>query len=149
MAQQQYYLLREYVKKGFDFNKVYPDKVEEVKTLTGMLFNLQDIVNYLQKETKDFKIENPVAKDLSDAIYKLVIKAEGKSEAPEPEEDTASEVQEWALSADGLYELLSGDTSDYDPNDVADWKSALDLLVGILEDNNYMPEEIKKYKSVL
>lgn len=144
----KYYYLQEYVKKGYDFNSIFPEKVDEVQKLTNMLFTLQDIVNYLQKQTNDFKIENPVAKDLDNSIYNLVLKYEKKSEPQEPEEEE-DYVTEWASSADLLYDLLSGDTSSYDASMIEEWKAALDLLVSLLEDKNYDSNEIKKFKSVL
>jgi hypothetical protein len=146
----KYYLLKEYVNKGYDFNSIFPDKVQEVQKLTNMLFTLQDIVNYLQKQTNDFKIENPVAKDLDSAIYKLIVKSEGEYEAPEPEpKDDKQEIEELAIISDGFYDELSGDTSGYTDEQIEELKLLLDGLVEELDFRGYNKEEIKKYKSVL
>ena len=52
-----YYKLKEYVEKGYEFNQIFPNKVIEVQQMTGMLFDIQDVVDYLQQQTNDFKIE--------------------------------------------------------------------------------------------
>ncbi len=140
------YQLKEYVQKGYNFNEIFPQKVEEVQQMSGMLFSVQDVVDYLQQQTNDFKIENPVAKDLDSAIFKLILKYEKKSEQPEPE--PSSSVDEWAEASNTLYELLS-DADSYDKATVEEWKEALDALVGLLELENYDADTIKKYKSVL
>lgn len=142
------YQLKEYVQQGYDFNAIFPQKVEEVQNMTGMLFSVQDIVDYLQKQTNDFKIENPVAKDLDTAIYRLILKFDKKSEMPEPDSDSDSFVEKWAESAEGLYQLLfSGEP--YDASTIEEWKEALDGLVSLLENENYDSATIKKWKSVL
>jgi hypothetical protein len=140
------YQLKEYVQQGYNFNAIFPQKVEEVQNMTGMLFSVQDIVDYVQKQTNDFKIENPVAKDLDAAIYRLILKFDKKSEIPEP--DDSSSVEEWAESAEALYDLLmSGEP--YDASTIEEWKDALDALVSLLENENFDAATIKKYKSIL
>jgi hypothetical protein len=142
-----YYKLKEYVEKGYEFNQIFPNKVIEVQQMTGMLFDIQDVVDYLQQQTNDFKIENPVAKDLDNAIYKLILKHEPSQ--PEPEEEAKNPIDEWVASVESLYDLLSGDTSAFTEENLNEWKAALELQVGLLELENYDAESIKKYKSVL
>jgi hypothetical protein len=141
------YRLKDYVQKGYDFNAIYPNKVEEVQKMTGMLFNLKDVVDYLQKQTNDFKIENPVAQELDNAIYNLILKADKKSEEPEMEKEKDYTV-EWAASAELQYDLLKN-KGDYDASTIAEWEASLSLLIDLLESQNYDAKELEKYKSVL
>lgn len=145
---ENYKKLKSYIDKGYGFNRIFPDKVEEVQKVSGMLFSVQDVVDYLQQQTNDFKIENPVASDLAGAIVKLVLKFEKEKEVPLPEPD-AMPVDEWASASKELYELLSGDTSAFTEDNINEWKSALVELLDLLELNNYDEKLVKKYKSVL
>ena len=146
----KYYYLQEYVKKGYDFNSIFPEKVDEVQKLTNMLFTLQDIVNYLQKQTNDFKIENPVAKDLDNAIYKLVIKSEKKSE-PEDEPETDKEVIDFLATIELLYPLLKNQRDTLTPANIEDFTNTIELLLVALESKGYKLDEetLAEYKSVI
>jgi hypothetical protein len=143
------YKLKEYVEQGYDFNKIFPEKVEEVSKLTGMLFGIDEIVDYLQKQTNDFRIENPVAKDLDSAIYNLILKYEQKKEVPEPEEEEIDkESEEWLASADSLLELLK-EKDLYNPNEVEEWTLTLEALVEQLELKGVSDDKIKIFKDYL
>ena len=84
------YVIEPLVKSGFNFNALFPERQSEVRQQTGLDFDLASIVKFLQKQTNNFTIDNPVAKDLDTAIYKLVQKSEEKPEATKaPEEQPA------------------------------------------------------------
>ena len=77
------YKIQPLVESGYDFSGVFPEKQQTVRSLTGLDFNLTDIVKFLQKQTNNFSIENPIAHDLDSAIFDLVKKNDAKSEPPE------------------------------------------------------------------
>lgn len=131
------YRIPELQAMGVDFNEVYFDKQEAVKTATGMDFSLYDIVQLLKEETKDFSISNRVAEDIDGAIYNLTIKyltETGKmpqEEIPEEEEEVEeSETAEWKDAIETLNILIeSGGTK----KQIKEWQDAietLNLLIG-------------------
>jgi hypothetical protein len=88
------YKIQELVENGFDFSQVYPEKQQAVRESTGLDFDLAGIVKFLQRQTNNFTTENPVAKDLDNAVFVLVQKWQGeRGETPEPEpvEDKSAE----------------------------------------------------------
>lgn len=84
------YKIQTLVENNFDFSQVYPDKQQAVRDNTGLDFDLAGIVKYLQRQTNNFTTENPVAKDLDNAVFVLVQKweSETKPEAQPIEEKT-------------------------------------------------------------
>ena len=91
------YKIQELVENGFDFSQVYPEKQQAVRESTGLDFDLAGIVKFLQRQTNNFTTENPVAKDLDNAVFGLVQKWQGeRGETPEPEpvEDKPVEEEE-------------------------------------------------------
>jgi hypothetical protein len=84
------YKIQELVENGFDFSQVYPEKQQAVRESTGLDFDLAGIVKFLQRQTNNFTTENPVAKDLDNAVFVLVQKWQGErggTPEPEPVED--------------------------------------------------------------
>ena len=70
------YKIKHLVEEGYDFKKLYLDKQEELRTQTGLDFDLETIVLFLQKQTNNFTIDNPIAHDLDNAIFGIVQKYE-------------------------------------------------------------------------
>jgi len=68
------YLIKKYVDQGFDFSTLYPEKQEQIRQTTGYDFDLPSIVKFLQKQTNNFTIDNSIAHDLDQAIYKIIEK---------------------------------------------------------------------------
>lgn len=87
------YKIQELVENGFDFSQVYPEKQEAVRESTGLDFDLAGIVKFLQRQTNNFTTDNPVAKDLDNAVFVLVQKWQGEKGTPEaePVEDKSAE----------------------------------------------------------
>lgn len=88
------YKIQELVENGFDFSQVYPDKQQAVRESTGLDFDLVGIVKFLQRQTNNFTTDNPVAKDLDNAVFVLVQKWQGESGGtpePEPVEDKSEQ----------------------------------------------------------
>ena len=149
----EYYKLKNYVKQGYDFNKLYPDKVQIIQQQTGMFFSLQEIVDYLQKQTNNFKIENQVAFDIDNAIYKIINKFEKKPEVvtPEasPEED--AEVVDFLATLELLYPLLKNERDTLTPENIEDFTNTIELLLVALEAKGYKLDgkTLAEYKSVI
>lgn len=83
------YKIAALVKSGFKFNNIYPDKQKFVAQTTNMDFTLQEIVDYLSRQTNNFTLENSVAQDLDTAIYSLVEKYHNSTGDPLPEPEPA------------------------------------------------------------
>jgi hypothetical protein len=89
------YKIQELVESGFDFSQVYPEKQQAVRESTGLDFDLAGVVKFLQRQTNNFTTENPVAKDLDNAVFVLVEKWKSESGTPKAEsvEDADKEVE--------------------------------------------------------
>jgi hypothetical protein len=142
----------------FDFDLLFPDKQQEVKEAYGMSFTLNEIVDFLRKQTDNFKNEYPLALDLDNAIYKVYEKYKGAQPAEEepPVENpqdgievdgiTAEQIEEWESAIEGLYDLLQ-DTDGLDKATITEWKDAMSDLVDLLESvDSYDAKKLKKYK---
>jgi len=68
------YLIKPYVESGFDFSTLFPETQKQLLEVTGYDFTLSEVAKFLQKQTNNFTIDNPVAHDLDSAIYKLIVK---------------------------------------------------------------------------
>jgi hypothetical protein len=86
-------------------------------------------VQFLQRTTNNFTIENSVAHDLDDAIFGIVerYRAENpdREEIPVPQEKTEEEQKEEIMSAIELLEMLGDDIDD-------EAKEALDILKSLV-----------------
>jgi hypothetical protein len=78
------YKIQAFVESGFDFAGLFPEKQEAIRTATGMDFNLDSIVKFLQKQTNNFTIDNNIAHDLDSAIYKIILKSQQQGGEPMP-----------------------------------------------------------------
>ena len=75
------YNVKNLVENNYDFSVVFNEKQDSIRKSTGLDFNLSEIVSFLQKQTNNFTIDSPIAKDLDEAIFKVVKKyAEEKGE---------------------------------------------------------------------
>ena len=101
---------------------------------TGLEFYLDSIVKFLQKQTNNFTIDNPIAHDLDNAIYNLVQKAGVPMGEPMPApmpmaepmaEPTEEEKRQSYIEAIELLEML-GDDADESA------KEAIEILKSLL-----------------
>lgn len=126
------YKIQPLVESGYDFKALYPEKQKAVREATGLDFYLDGIVQFLQRTTNNFTIENSVAHDLDDAIFNIVekYKAENPFEEPAPKAESTPEKneieqkQEW-LDAIELLEMLGEDLDE-------EAKEALELLKSLV-----------------
>jgi len=78
------YKLPQLIKENYDFSNLVPTEQADVQNKLSVAFNLSDIVTYIQKGTNNFRVENPIAVDLDNEIYKIAIdKGQGQGQ-PEP-----------------------------------------------------------------
>ncbi len=127
------YKLQELVQQGYDFKALFPEKQQAVRQSTGLDFYLDSIVKFLQKQTNNFTLENPIAHDLDNAIFEIVNKFEEKrggepmEEKPEekPLEKSEEETRKEILEAIELLEMLGDDADEAT-------KEALDILKSLV-----------------
>jgi hypothetical protein len=120
------YKIQPLVEANYDFAKLYTDKQDAVRAATGLDFNLENIVKFLQRQTNNFTVDNPVAHDLDNAIYNIVTKHEqelGKTDEvkDEPLEKSEEETRQDIIEAIELLELLGEDADE-------ETKEALEIL---------------------
>jgi hypothetical protein len=119
------YKIQPLVEANYDFAKLYSDKQEAVRQATGLDFNLENIVKFLQRQTNNFTVDNPVAHDLDNAIFNIVTKYDkesGKERGDEePLEKSEEETRKDILEAIELLELLGEDADE-------ETKEALEIL---------------------
>ena len=101
------YKIQPLVEAGYDFKAVYPEKQRTVREATNLDFYLDGIVQFLQRTTNNFTIENSIAHDLDDAIYNIVEKYKGenpsKDDEPMPQE---SKEQAWLIKKEALQDMV-------------------------------------------
>ena len=68
------YKIQPLVESDFDFSGIFAEKQESVRKATGLDFNLESVVKFLQRQTNNFTVDNQIAHDLDNAIIKIVEK---------------------------------------------------------------------------
>jgi hypothetical protein len=134
------YNLKNLVESGFDFSVLYPEEQETVRKATGLDFNISEIVMFLQKQTNNFTVENTIAKDLDDAIFKTVKKYQEQNKEEEKEE-IKEEVKEEKSKEDYLELLMLAIDSFTGDEDTAEYIKMQTELGGLFEDE----DEAKKW----
>ena len=122
------YKIQPLVEAGYDFKTVYPEKQRTVREATNLDFYLDGIVQFLQRTTNNFTIENSIAHDLDDAIYNIVEKYKGENPSKEDEakpQPTEEEQKAELMSAIELLEMLGDDIDD-------EAKEALEILKSLV-----------------
>jgi hypothetical protein len=117
------YKIAELVQRNYDFAAVYPEQQKDVRQNTGLDFNLENITKFLQKQTNNFTIDNTIARDLDEGIYKVVTKYEQEQGRQKPEptpEPTPNDEDEQNITA--LKTILMFDID-------ADGKEAIESIV--------------------
>ena len=122
------YKIQPLVEAGYDFKAVYPEKQRTVREATNLDFYLDGIVQFLQRTTNNFTIENSIAHDLDDAIFNIVEKYKGENPSKEDEakpQPTEEEQKAELMSAIELLEMLGDDIDD-------EAKEALEILKSLV-----------------
>lgn len=111
------YKLKQLIEQNVDFTEIYPEKQASVRENTGLDFDLNGIVLFLQKQTNNFTIDNTIAKDLDEAIFKLYEQSQReKSPEKQPEKTEEESRQEW-LDAIQALEALGEENLDEQERD--------------------------------
>jgi hypothetical protein len=132
------YKIQALIESGYNFSTLYPEKQDSVRENTGLDFALDNIVKFLQRQTNNFTIDNSVAHDLDNAIFKIVSKKaeeEGGVEPPKkaeeeggvepPLEKSEEETRAEILEAIELLEMLGEDADESS-------KEALEILKSLV-----------------
>jgi hypothetical protein len=146
------YKLPQLIKENYDFSNLVPTEQAEVQNKLSVAFNLSDIVTYIQKGTNNFRVENPIAIDLDNEIYKIAIdKGQGQpepkaEEPPMPKEvevediivsDAAKDmyppetIQEWLDTIESLNDLLKT-KDEFGEAEVTEWEETVQSLKELL-----------------
>lgn len=147
------YKLKKLIEENVDFSEIYPQKQMSVRENTGLDFDLAGIVLFLQKQTNNFTIDNTIAKDLDDAIFKIVEqwRSEQKPDAepapeptpePVPSDDDSSE-------KDAIMAMLFIDVEEGEKEAIESMLHIVDkpadFLESILNQNADFDKKKKKY----
>jgi hypothetical protein len=121
------YKIQPLVESNFDFSLINPQAQREVAEASGVDFDLSSIVKFLQKQTNNFTIENTIAKDLDEAIFKSYekYKSEKGGEKVEVKEITPEEQEQGIREAIELLEMLGDDADESE-------KEALEILKSLI-----------------
>jgi DNA-binding transcriptional MerR regulator len=85
------YKVKKLIDEGFDFDTLFPERVEEARQSTLLNFTIKEIVEFIKVQTQDFTQDFPLAHDLDKAIYRVYEKKmelEKGAEEPKPDEGT-------------------------------------------------------------
>jgi hypothetical protein len=145
------YKIKQLLDDNVDFNEIFADKQKSVRENTGLDFDLNGIVLFLQKQTNNFTIDNTIAKDLDEAIYKIYQQFE-KEKAPDQPEPIPTPAQEPSDSseADAIISMLYIPVEDDEKNAIESMLFIMDnpstFLMDILKENATYNKKKKKYE---
>lgn len=105
------YKIKTLLDDNVNFSEIYPEKQASVRENTGLDFDLNGIVLFLQKQTNNFTIDNTIAKDLDEAIFKIYEQYK-KEKAPEEQEPTPTPTPEDSSEVDGIVAMAMFELSD-------------------------------------
>lgn len=91
--QQNKYKTKLLVDKGFDFSKLYQEKQLAVRQMLGFDFDINDIVNFIRAQTKNFETDNLAALDLDAEIYAMYERYAKQNGEPTPSSSTQEQPQ--------------------------------------------------------
>ena len=126
------YKIQPLVESNFDFSLINPQAQREVAEASGVDFDLSSIVKFLQKQTNNFTIDNTIARDLDEAIFKSYQKYQSEKggekvevEVEVKKELTPEEQEQGIKEAIELLEMLGDDAS-------VEEKEALEILKSLI-----------------
>jgi len=109
------YKIQPLVESNFDFSLINPQAQREVAEASGVDFDLSSIVKFLQKQTNNFTIENTIAKDLDEAIFKSYQKYQSEKGGEKVEVEVkveSDQVEQGIREAIEILETLGEDASE-------------------------------------
>ena len=144
------YKIQTYVERGYNFAELFPDKQEAIRTATGLDFNLQQVVDFLKVQTNNFTTDNPVAHDLDEAVYKIIMKKEGQEPAPEPAPQPTPEPAPTPAPAPATTPSIEAmmESSGMSREEVEDALNNMELLESLLQDDP-SSENAEEWRAVI
>lgn len=139
------YKLPQLIKENYDFSNLVPTEQADVQNKLSVAFNLSDIVTYIQKGTNNFRVENPIAVDLDNEIYKIAIdKGQGQPEPKGEEPPMPKEVEvEDIIVSDAAKDM-------YPPEEIEEYMETIRALNELLENKeDFDEEEIAEYEETI
>jgi hypothetical protein len=115
------YKIQPLVESNFDFSLINPQAQREVAEASGVDFDLSSIVKFLQKQTNNFTIENTIAKDLDEAIFKSYEKYKSEKGGEKVEVKVESDqVEEGIKQSIEILDMLGDDASEEEKQQTLD-----------------------------
>lgn len=84
---QSPYLVKKLVDINFQFDSINPEQQEKIKKSTDLDITLSEIVGFLEKESNNFTITNPLCIELDTLIDKTVTEWFKSIKQPRPDEE--------------------------------------------------------------
>lgn len=146
------YKIKKLLDDNVNFSEIYSEKQASVRENTGLDFDLNGIVLFLQKQTNNFTIDNTIAKDLDEAIYKIY-EQYSREKQPQPEEEpmpmpTEPEPSE-SEEANAIMSMLLIDVEEEEKGAIESMLYIMDkprtFLLNILKENADYDKKNKKY----
>lgn len=146
------YKIKKLLDDNVNFSEIYSEKQASVRENTGLDFDLNGIVLFLQKQTNNFTIDNTIAKDLDEAIYKIY-EQYSREKTPQPEEEpmpmpTEPEPSE-SEEANAIMSMLLIDVEEEEKGAIESMLYIMDkprtFLLNILKENADYDKKNKKY----
>ena len=137
---QYNYRTEELIHENVDFSAIFPEKQDIVRESSGFEFNLQDIVSFIKKQTKNFTKDVPLAHEIDMAIYGIYQKYAGIQDdeddeftVPTPESDDIKALRAEVESLNQAIELLADDPESLAvvKEELASVESAIETLKSI------------------
>jgi hypothetical protein len=147
------YKIKKLLDDNVNFSEIYSEKQASVRDNTGLDFDLNGIVLFLQKQTNNFTIDNTIAKDLDEAIYKIY-EQWNREKQPQPEEEpiplpTEPQPEESSSEADAITSMLLIDVEQGEKDAIESMLYIMDkpktFLLGVLKQNADYDKKNKKY----
>ncbi len=143
------YKIKQLLDDNVDFNEIFADKQKSVRENTGLDFDLNGIVLFLQKQTNNFTIDNTIAKDLDEAIYKIYQQFE-KEKAPEKTEPIPTPEPSGSSEEAAIMSMLLIPVEEDEKNAIESMLFIMDnprtFLMDILKENATFNKKNKKYE---
>jgi hypothetical protein len=142
---QYNYKTEKLLQDGVDFSNLFSEKQKLVKDMTGFAFDLENIVNFLKKETDNFQKQTKLALDIDANIYQIYLKwSKGAGNQDADSDEDNEQEQSMPTDADNIeaIELMF----DLLPDD--DTQEAIELMIELLPEKEQAKMKKKLQKAL-
>ena len=84
------------IEKNYDFSSVSPEKQKRLSEINGYDFSLIDLVQYLKKQSKNFKEHNPFLEAIDKSIVRAIDRHHKDTQTKNPLDANAPTVEDEA-----------------------------------------------------